>query len=161
MAKVKLGSRSSARWSVLRRMVLRRADGVAYLDRIRLVQTPWFGVYLHRFDAPDPGMDLHDHPWPFVTMVLSGGYTEVRCDSRWASPGNRPGGCLQHRRRFRPKVMRLTEAHTIVELDRLPTRSLVIVGRRQREWGFYEYGRWTPHAEYDDTRHHLVYQEDR
>lgn len=45
--KIRLGSRSSARWAVLRRMVLRRADGIAYLDRIRLVQTPWFGMHLH------------------------------------------------------------------------------------------------------------------
>lgn len=103
---------------------------VVYLDRIRLLQTPWFGVYLHRFDGPDPRPELHDHPWPFATMVIWGGYHELRQDI--GRPASRH---MEHRRPFRPRRLRLTEAHTIVVLDRAGTRSVVLVGRRQREWG--------------------------
>ena len=34
------------------------------------------GVLVHALDGPDPGLDLHDHPWSFVTIVLRGGYSE-------------------------------------------------------------------------------------
>lgn len=51
-------------------------DGRTFLRR-RGVDARLFGVLLHRIDAPDPGLDLHDHPWPFVSIVLRGGYTEL------------------------------------------------------------------------------------
>ncbi len=36
-----------------------REEGVKYLTRLYLIQTPWFGVKLHWFWAPDP--DAHCH----------------------------------------------------------------------------------------------------
>lgn len=44
-----------------------------------------FGAYLHHIDRPDPGFDLHDHPWPFVSIILRGGYTEEYADTRMAA----------------------------------------------------------------------------
>lgn len=166
---------SSSRWGVMRRMTLRRADGRAYLDRLRIVQTPWFGVYLHRMDAPDPGRDLHDHPWPFITCVLSGGYTEYRADLRDAglladraeSTGRLPGR-IERRYPWRPRRMRLDEAHTIVVLHKVPTWTLVLTGRRVRNWGFYvprsaqpRPGHYVRHDAYDALgRRELTVQED-
>lgn len=57
------------------RLLLRRGDGSAYLTRWGF-RSKWFSVYLHKLDAPDPGTDLHDHPWPFVSIILRGGYVE-------------------------------------------------------------------------------------
>lgn len=137
---------SSRRWAWFRRMVLRRADGIAYLDRLRIVQTPWFGLYLHRMDAPDPGVDLHDHPWPFVSLVLRGGYHEYRAYTRdaplfadlaTAHPKGCAPGATNHRRRWSIRRMRLDECHSIYRLDRPPTWTLMLVGRRVRDWGFY------------------------
>lgn len=156
--KVRMGTRASARWAALRRMVLKRADGVVYLDRIRLVQTPWFGVYLHRFDGPDPGGHLHDHPWPFATIVVSGGYTEERADTR---SGTEPEAWhVENRQRFRPRVMRLTECHTITGLDKVGTRSIVVVGRRTRTWGFYTPEGWVRWDLYNDQHRPLTYASD-
>jgi hypothetical protein len=62
----------SPRWAFMRRFRLTTAEGDTYLDRLRVVQTPWFGIYLHRLGTPDPGLDLHDHPWPFVSIILVG-----------------------------------------------------------------------------------------
>lgn len=147
--------RSSKRWAVLRRMVLRRADGVAYLDRIRLIQTPWFAIYVHRFDAPDPGIDLHDHPWSFLTMVVKGGYTERRADTRRPDQWWR-----EDRRPFIPRIMRLGECHTI-EAVAPGSRSIVITGRRCRKWGFYVPAGWIRHEDYNGlNRRELTYQED-
>lgn len=50
-------------------------------------------VFLHRFRRSDADDALHDHPWPFVSVILAGGYYEhtpgrdgvVR--RRWYGPG--------------------------------------------------------------------------
>jgi hypothetical protein len=138
-------------------MTLRRFDGVAFLDRLRIVQTPWFGVYLHRMDGPDPGRHLHDHPWPFVSIVLRGGYREWRFDTRVAAvaalvareyPKAAPG-YDSHRRQWSIARMRPDECHSIYSLDRSPTWTLMFVGRRFRNWGFYTPDGWMPHGRYD------------
>lgn len=92
-----------------------------YLSRLRIVQTPWFAIYLHRFDQPDVPL-LHDHPWPFVSVILSGGYDEQR-----------PTGRRVHRR---INFVRATDAHYVERLHRTPTWTLLLVGRRRRNWGY-------------------------
>ena len=57
------------RWAIWRT----RAIGLfsdAMLIRTRIVQTPWFGVYLHRHLRPDSYRELHDHPWSLVSLIL-------------------------------------------------------------------------------------------
>lgn len=166
---------SSSRWGFMKRMTLRRADGKAYLDRLRIVQTPWFGIYLHRMEATDPGRDLHDHPWPFATFVLRGGYHEWRAPIRTAGlladcaelyPKTAKPGHVETRVPGRPRRMRLDEAHTIFELLRVPTWTLVFVGRRVRNWGFYVpatagVGHYVHHDLYPSLgRRDLIVQED-
>ena len=34
-----------------------------------------FNVFLHKFLKSDPD-DVHDHPWPYATLILKGGYWE-------------------------------------------------------------------------------------
>jgi len=58
---------------------LRGPDGLVPLAS-KGTECDRFGVYLHCIDTPDPGVDLHDHPWWFGSLVLYGGYTEVRTD---------------------------------------------------------------------------------
>lgn len=143
---MKLASTAGRRWSVLRRFTIDR-DGEVYLTRWYLVSTPWFGVYLHRFDGPDPDADPHDHPWNFVTMVLRGGYDEEAL--------RRHGDVLEvvdcHHRPLVPRRRTLDTRHKVARLWRVPTWTLVVVGRRQREWGFWldgGAGSWVPWREY-------------
>lgn len=116
-----------------------------YLTRWRLVQTPWIALYLHRFDGPDSRPILHDHPWPFLSIVLRGGYTE-----------HRMGGDQVVRTRLvtRASYMPVWAAHFIERLHREPTWTLVVVGRRQRRWGYWEpirhaIWRWTAFDEHE------------
>ena len=102
-----------------------------YLTRLRIVQTPWFGLYLHRFDGPDPRPTLHDHPWPFVSFVLRGGYHERRLNTLTMQVDE------DHRVRF-VNVMPTHGAHAIMRLCRVPTCTLMLVGRRVRTWGYLE-----------------------
>lgn len=124
------------RFSFFRRFDIVAPDGSVYLRRWYLVSTPWFGVYLHHIVQPDPDRDLHDHPWDFVSVVLRGGYTEElpRCRTRhW------PAGTM-HR-------MRAEDMHRIC-YGAPSTWTLLLVGRRRREWGFQTAHRWMPWREY-------------
>jgi hypothetical protein len=104
--------------------------GQVYLRRLRLVQTPWFGVYLHWINESDTDRDLHDHPWRFWSLILRGGYTETVSDHPGAPPVSRywPRWSWHH--------MPLRSAHRIIALVD-ETVTLVIVGRRVRVWGFW------------------------
>lgn len=150
---------SSRKTGPFRRLRLRRADGRVYLDRWGIGHDRIGRVLLHRMAAPDPGIDLHDHPWWFVTIPLWGGYTEQRAnvrDAHWlASLANQHPTCtrgvVEQRRPFRPKTMRLDECHTITALTRSTCWTLVLGGPRRRRWGFHLSSGYMPEAEYDVT----------
>lgn len=118
--------------------------------RYRLVQTPWFGVYVHRFDNPDV-RTFHDHPWNFVSVVVRGGYVE-------ASPhGGAPAVSLaqvpDHRllRAGSINRKRATDLHYIADLVRKPTWTLILVGKRQRTWGYVDEAGWTAFDEHPNA----------
>ena len=113
--------------------------GELYLRRWRILQTPWFAIYLHKIATPDKDRDLHDHPWPFVSLVLRGGYDEVLCEhpENDAINGYRPIGRIVRRGWLSLGFRRATDAHRIVRLHRDPTWTLVLTGPRRRSWGFY------------------------
>lgn len=143
-----------------RRLTLRRADGQVYLNRWGLSHDRIGGILLHAMEAPDPGVDLHDHPWWFVSFVLWGGYTEQRSLVReapmLAQIAERFGpsalrGVEVKRRPLSMRSMRLDECHTITTLHRRTCWTLVIKGPRRRSWGFYLPGGYMPEAEYDAT----------
>lgn len=97
-----------------------------YLRRLRIIQTPWFGVMLHFIDGPDPRWTLHDHPWNFLSIVLRGEYVEQRME---------PGKPVFSRVVRRFNVMPRGTAHSIVLVDP-NTVTLVFTGRRQGPWGY-------------------------
>ena len=67
--------RTLDRWAFLSGLDI-GAGGDPYLDRLRIIQTPWFGLYLHHIHRPDREPDPHDHPWWFASLVLTGWYEE-------------------------------------------------------------------------------------
>lgn len=88
-------------------------------------------VYLHRFVAND-AEKMHDHPWPYISVVLTGGYWEHTPSGRqWRGPGS-------------IAVRRPRSAHYI-RIHHRPCWTLVIRGPRMRSWGFYDRDRrqWT------------------
>lgn len=134
------------------RFTLRRRDGEAYLHRWGW-ERQW-GVFIHRMDGPDPGVDLHDHPWDFWSLILWGGYDEQRVDTReatswartaealdlkrtWSGAGYANRGPVASRRWLSWKKLRLDECHRITRLHRRGTWTLVVHGPKRRVWGFY------------------------
>ena len=95
-----------------------------------LVRFPAFGIYLHKFLRSDYDRALHDHPWPFIAIILAGGYTEVHdqtTDGKHISIFHKPWSVLLRPAEWRQRVV----------IGDKPSWSLVIVGRRQRSWGFF------------------------
>ena len=131
------------RLGVWRRLILRGPAGT-FLVR-RGVDLKLFGVYVHDITAPDPGLDMHDHPWAFATLILRGGYSEHYAEARTPE--------LPHFRQWRRGSvhrMRQTDIHRIVDVEP-GTLTLVVRGRKTRPWGFYQVteGLWVDQCDYD------------
>lgn len=150
------------------RLRLRRSDGRIFLDRWGVEHPRVGGIFLHRIGAPDPGEDLHDHPWSFVSLVLWGEYVEQRSNVRIAPISARlaerhPLTCLRgvvgRRRWLSVRRMRLDECHTITGVTGAPTWTLVLHGRPVRPWGFYTADGWISHRHYDATRNRPLHEE--
>jgi hypothetical protein len=98
------------------------------LTRYYLLDTKRAALYLHHLHTSDEDRALHDHPWSFVTLLLSGGYYEHTTTERlW-------------RRRF-SVLYRPAEWQHRLELVR-PTWTLVLRLSRRREWGFITRAGW-------------------
>ena len=122
-----------------RRIVMDRVNDEPYLERYYLFlkdrQRFPFNVFLHKFLKSDPD-DLHDHPWPYATLILKGGYWETTPEGRfWRSPG--------HFRICKAKSLHRIELDPSVECW-----TVFMPGPKQREWGFIKNGTWTQWEQY-------------
>lgn len=136
----------SPRWALMARMRIesKHTPGEIYLDRLRIVQTPYFGVYLHWIHEPDSDRDPHDHPWNFTSIILKGSYTERVWD--YPALGTQDyKGYQRTWHRFTRHKMTMEKAHKIEEISK-PLVTLIFVGKRSRNWGFWvpSHGRSVP-----------------
>jgi hypothetical protein len=131
------------------RVIRDRLDNEPYLERYYVFlkdreRFP-FNAFVHKFLKSDPD-DVHDHPWPFATLILRGGYwewtpvfdTEGRKTgevSRWYGAGS-----------FR--TARAKSYHRI-ELDpNITCWTLFMPGPKQRDWGFLVRDQWIQWEQY-------------
>jgi hypothetical protein len=103
-----------------------------------------FNVFLHKFHKGDPG-DLHDHPWPYFTLILAGGYYEW-VPKMW-------NGCkVGEVRKWRgPGHFRFCSAnsyHRIELKEGVTPWTLFMPGPQTREWGFLVRDRWIHNDKY-------------
>lgn len=112
-----------------------------------LGSTLGFRILIHKLCRSDSDRELHDHPWPFISVVLRRGYFEETqepcktCGQTIACPvlptiqkRKRPGMIL-----FRPAIHR----HRVILADETkPAWTLVFTTAKRREWGFWRDGRW-------------------
>jgi hypothetical protein len=94
-------------------------------------------LLLHLFPANVEDLHYHDHPRPFVTLVLVGRYTDLTPDGT--------DELRQGMLRFR----RAGHMHKTAT-GRMGALTLVVMGPQTREWGFLRDGRWWPFREYLD-----------
>lgn len=125
----------SARWKVWSWFTIGSQEN-PMLKRLRLIQTPKFGVYIHFIYREDLDRDPHDHPWNFLRIVLRGGYTERFYESPIHILIDDHGQFDVERRPLRPHYFRTNSAHKIIKV-KPGTITLAIVGAKTRTWGFW------------------------
>ena len=141
----KVQGKQSPRWGIWMRMTIPCLDGTDYLVRLRIVQTPWFGIYLHDIHKDDGDRAPHNHPWSFISIVLRGHYVE----RLYPDPLNKPTDYrLQRHDRLSAHTMGRASAHRIVEAS-AGLKTLIITGRRQASWGFFVDGAHVDWSQYD------------
>lgn len=123
--------------------VLGRSDiyfgGSLYMRRWRIGPRWAPGIRLHHILRSDLDRELHDHPFSYVSFILSGGYWEMRKGHgrKWFGPGS-------------IVVRKTSDAHRL-ELPR-PAWTLVLRGPINNEWGFYTPDGWVPWRQFTKQR---------
>ena len=137
-----------------KRIVLDRESNEPYLERYYLFLKDRkhfpFNIFLHKFLKSDPD-DVHDHPWPYATLILKGGYYEwipifdekglkIAETVTWRGPGH-----------FR--TCSATSYHRI-ELDPdIECWTMFMPGPQKREWGFLVNNKWLHNTQYLELRY--------
>lgn len=87
-------------------------------------------IRVHHILRSDEGRDPHDHPWPFVTVILRGGYYEHRFDKDGAHTSSEwhGAGSILFRRAAYYHMLETTPDNT--------AWTLFITGPKVQKWGF-------------------------
>ena len=136
-----------------KRVIFDRLENEPYLERYYLFLKDRkhfpFNIFLHKFLKGDPD-DIHDHPWPYATLILKGGYYE------WVPEFNSLGEKIGEIRHWRGpghfRVCKPTSYHRIELKDDVVAWTLFMPGPQQREWGFLVNNKWMEHGKYFDYR---------
>lgn len=118
------------------RLIPDRRTGANYMHRYYLFLKDRknfpFNATLHKIVRSDDPI-MHDHPWPYMTIVLRGGYWEH-------TPVYENGKIIGEKREWRGPgsiVKRGAREYHWLELDdEKPATTLFFMGPQQREWGF-------------------------
>jgi hypothetical protein len=136
-----------------KRIIYDRVNNEPYLERYYLFlkereRFP-FNVFLHKFLKGDPD-DVHDHPWPYATLILKGGYYEY-------TPSFKDGKMIGETKYWRGpghfRVCSPNSYHRIELKSGITAWTLFMPGPHKREWGFLVNNKWIQHEQYLKDRH--------
>ncbi len=106
-----------------------------YMNRYWLLPYNRFGlaVRVHEILRSDDGRVFHDHPWPYLSIILRGGYFEVQ--PRF-SDGMYDGEQMQWRPEGAWLFRRARSWHRLVVPEGQSCWTLFISGPKVQSWGF-------------------------
>ena len=129
-----------------------------YMDRWIVTFVTGHQLRLHHILRSDQGRDFHDHPFTCLTLILWGGYWEIR-PRQWLQKvtGGRYPSTAVHYQWYGPGSCRKLLVDGVphrVELQGGRTAwTLVWAWPKTKMWGFWlgkgEDARWIPHYNYD------------
>jgi hypothetical protein len=112
-----------------------------------LFQRLGIAIRVHEILRSDHGRDPHDHPWPYLTVILRGGYWESRYT---------PQGVLLSKEWHGPGSILFRPANSWHRLDVNPgevATTLFITGPKAQRWGFLVNGEKVPYEVYLGQAH--------
>lgn len=113
----------------VRKVITRGSDNTPYLIRYTIFKRRNFSVKIHQILISDDAC-LHDHPWPFVTMLLKGSYTEETFNG--PSIFN-----IKHQTLYSPfSILYRPSNHFHRLIVDKPMWTLFITFKRLKSWGF-------------------------
>jgi hypothetical protein len=141
----------------IRRSLPRRRDGFVeivtdgtgpvggFRPIARLLQRFDIAVRIHHILRSDRGRDPHDHPWPFITVILRGGYFETLYDDEGFAQ------CTKWHGAGSILFRRAEQLHRLMLAPGETAWTLFITGRKTPgSWGFKPVGEpKIPHYEYE------------
>lgn len=141
----------SNRISIMEREVITRGDDKLYLLRFILFKCPLFGVFIHQFHADDDAC-THNHPWPFLTLIIRSGYWEYVGKS--SDPEVQARG-FHWRKPWRLYWRPASWAHRIIcDKQKPKPMTIVFVGTKVQGWGFFDkLGQFIPWRQYEHAKH--------
>lgn len=127
----------------MRVFVIKNHKGEPYLVRLTLFTCPWFSIKLHVILRDDDDRALHDHPWPFVTIIMVNGYyEETKLSGGTSRVRYRAPWTIHYRKAQYTHRVELTDPSR-------PAVTFVITGRKTRKWGFHCPEGWTYWRDFD------------
>lgn len=124
-----------------------------YLVRYVLFRTRFLSIYIHRFLLPDDEVP-HDHPFHFITYIVSGGYREQRWQQgrgrlaahskhilKWSKERlpdaiRKPGSFALRKKSDIHRVV-LDRPYALEEKELAPLSICIIGPIKKNGWGFY------------------------
>ena len=132
-----------------KRLTIMERDGsTPYLDRFYYMNLrPFARITIHNLLRSDQD-GFHDHPWPWQTYIIKGGYWEHRPDGKfWRGPG-------YHTIRTADDLHWLEMDPSVKEVW-----TLFLMGPKEKNWNFMCGGKLIPHQEYLDLRQYYSIDE--
>jgi hypothetical protein len=125
-------------WILVKKIVSR--EGKIHFRRWRIIETPWFNIYIHHVARSDEEKDPHDHPWWFASLILRGGYFEdVWTGDKYNHKINFPGSLV---------VRKTSQFHKLRLMGGAPAWTLVLTGPKNHFWGYKTEDGWVDHVTY-------------
>ncbi len=110
-----------------------------------LMQLFDIAIRIHEIKRSDDARSFHDHPWPYLTVILKGGYFEITplYDRSGLYLGEKsvyfgPGSILFRRAKTQHRLeIHDPDLHSIHEIQ--ATTTLFITFKKSQSWGFFPY----------------------
>lgn len=122
---------------------IKSQEGVLHFQRWRMVETPFFNLYLHKIHKADEDRHLHNHPWNFFVLCIRGSYVEDVSGKRYAT-------VMPWSFRYRNRKA----YHKILKIVKGPVTTLVFTFGKKRVWGYDVDGKFVDHETYRRQKHH-------
>lgn len=124
-----------------------------YLRRFYIIRKGPFKLFLHFINRSDNDRHMHDHPWDFSSLILSGGYMEelppwfprvirntmfIKAPNTFSYRKAKPFSIVKNKAEHLHRV----QLHYKEDGTLIPAWTLVHAGEARRVWGFLDDNGW-------------------